>query len=81
MWESNIIWLCVAARKHTQLLVPCPGWYGSASLLGGYSALATGGKARPAAMVALKTWALALPVCAQLASWPAVWEFCFNVTR
>ncbi|CAK0753841.1 hypothetical protein CVIRNUC_002251 [Coccomyxa viridis] len=44
------------------------GWYGSASLLGGYSAPATGSRARPAALVALKTWALALPVAIGLRS-------------
>ena len=40
----------------------CAGWYGAAGLLGGYSIPATGSKAAPAALTALKIWALALPV-------------------
>ena len=38
------------------------GWYGAASLLGGYGGPATGSKAGPAASAALKTWAVAIPV-------------------
>lgn len=40
----------------------CAGWYGAAGLLGGYSSPATGSKAGPAALTAVKIWALALPV-------------------
>ncbi|CAL5227528.1 g10517 [Coccomyxa viridis] len=44
------------------------GWYGAASLLGGYSRPAIGGKAGPAAVAALKIWAVALPVAIALRS-------------
>jgi hypothetical protein len=40
----------------------CAGWYSAAGLLGGYSSPATGSKATPAALTAVKIWALALPV-------------------
>ena len=40
----------------------CAGWYGAAGLLGGYNSPATGSKAAPAALTAVKIWALALPV-------------------
>jgi hypothetical protein len=50
-------------------LMPChdatcyaSGWFGAAGLLGGFSREAQGGRVGPAALAALKVWAVGVPV-------------------
>ena len=54
--------VALSLRSMSMQRCMCPGWFGAAALLNGLGREAQGGRVGPAALAALKVWAVGIPV-------------------